>query len=133
MIIELMQAYPRASISLIAILVSVFMVIIYKYTTNQTRMKEIKDMNKKYQEEMKLHKGNPEKLMEIQKQVLSLSGEMMKHSLIPMMVTMLPLFILIIWLRNIYAVTGIAGSWIWYYIIIGIASNSILRKIFNVH
>jgi uncharacterized membrane protein (DUF106 family) len=133
MIIELMQAYPRASISLIAILVSVFMVIVYKYTTNQTRMKEIKDINKKYQEEMKLHKGNPEKLMEIQKQVLSLSGEMMKHSLIPMMVTMLPLFILIIWLRNIYAVTGIAGSWIWYYIIIGIASNSILRKIFNVH
>jgi uncharacterized membrane protein (DUF106 family) len=133
MIIELLQAYPRASISLIAILVSIFMVIVYKYTTNQTRMKEIKDMNKKYQEEMKLHKGNPEKLMEIQKQVLSLSGEMMKHSLIPMMVTMLPLFILIIWLRNIYGVTSIAGSWIWYYIIVGIFSNTILRKIFNVH
>lgn len=133
MIIELMQAYPRTSISLIAILVSIFMVIIYKYTTNQTRMKEIKDMNKKYQEEMKLHKGNPEKLMEIQKQVLSLSGEMMKHSLIPMMVTMLPLFILIIWLRNIYGVTSIAGSWIWYYIIVGIVSNTMLRKIFNVH
>jgi uncharacterized membrane protein (DUF106 family) len=133
MMIELMQAYPRTSISLIAILVSIFMVIIYKYTTNQTRMKEIKDMNKKYQEEMKLHKGNPEKLMEIQKQVLSLSGEMMKHSLIPMMVTMLPLFILIIWLRNIYGVTSIAGSWIWYYIIVGIVSNTMLRKIFNVH
>jgi uncharacterized membrane protein (DUF106 family) len=133
MIIELLQAYPRASISLIAVLVSIFMVIVYKYTTNQTRMKEIKDMNKKYQEEMKLHKGNPEKLMEIQKQVLSLSGEMMKHSLIPMMVTMLPLFILIIWLRTIYGATAISGSWIWYYIIVGIFSNTILRKIFNVH
>jgi uncharacterized membrane protein (DUF106 family) len=133
MIIELIQASPKISISLIATLVSFAMVLVYKYTTNQERMKEIKNLNKQYQEEMKLHKGNPEKMMEIQKKVMESSMEMMKSSFVPMLITMLPLFVLIVWLRNIYAATEIAKSWIWYYIVFGLVTNTLFRKIFKVH
>ena len=130
MIIEILQSYPKLTISVIAILITLVMTFIYKFTTDQERLGEIKKEQKKYQEEAKNHKDNPQKMMEINKKVLQLSGEMMKHSLKPMAITMLPMFVLIIWLRNIY--TPILSSWIWYYIIVGIVSNGIFRKMLKV-
>lgn len=132
-IFEILQIYPRIGLIVIASLVSLLMVIVYKYTTNQERMKEIKDLNKKFQEEMKKCKDNPQKMLECQKKVLALLGEMMNSSFIPMLITMLPLFVLIAWLRNFYAGTEIAKSWIWYYIGAGIVSNALLRKVLKVH
>jgi len=132
-IFEILQVYPRVGLIIIASLVSLIMVIVYKYTTNQERMKEIKDLNKKLQEEMKKCKDNPEKMLECQKKILELSGEMMKSSFTPMLITMLPLFVLIAWLRNFYAGTEIAKNWIWYYIGAGIVSNMLIRKVLKVH
>lgn len=135
MIVELIKLYPKASVILISIVVSFFMVFVYKYTTNQSRMKEVKEMQKKYQKEfqkfreMKDHK----KMMEVQKKMMEVSMEMMKSSLIPMTITMLPLFVLIIWLRNVYTLTDIAKTWIWYYIGFGLISNSLLRKLLKVY
>ena len=130
MIIEILQTYPKLTISVIAALITLFMTLVYKYTTDQERLSEIKKEQKKYQEEAKNHKNNPQKMMEINKKVLQLSGEMMKHSLKPMAITMLPMFVLIIWLRNIYS--PILSSWIWYYILVGIVTNGIFRKLMNV-
>jgi len=130
MIIEILQTYPKLTISLFAAMITFVMTIIYKFTTDQERLGQIKREQKKYQEEAKNHKSNPQKMMEINKKVLQLSGEMMKHSLKPMAITMLPMFVLIIWLRNIYS--PILSSWIWYYIIVGIITNGIFRKLLKV-
>ncbi|MEM4230764.1 MAG: EMC3/TMCO1 family protein [Candidatus Pacearchaeota archaeon] len=129
-IIELMQSYPRISIAIVSTLVTLFMTLVYKYTTNQTRIAEIKKTQKEYQEKAKELKNHPEKMMEVQKKILELSGEMMKHSLKPMIITMLPMFVLIMWIRNIYA--SVLSSWIWYYIIFGILTNSLFRKLLKV-
>jgi len=125
--------YPRTGLIIIASLVSLAMVITYKYTTNQARMKEIKELNVKLQEEMKKCKDNPKKMLECQKRMLELSGEMMKSSFVPMIITMLPLFVLIAWLRNFYADTELVKSWIWYYIGAGIVSNMLIRKVLKVY
>jgi uncharacterized membrane protein (DUF106 family) len=130
MIVELMQQYPRASIIVVSTLITFFMTLIYKYTTNQARLGEIKKMQKDYQEQSKALKDHPDKLMEMQKKILALSTEMMKHSLKPMLITTLPMFVLIIWIRNIY--TPVLSSWIWYYIISALVLNSIFRKALNV-
>ena len=130
MIVELMQQYPKGSIILVSALITFFMTLIYKYTTNQTRLGEIKKMQKDYKEQSKALKDHPDKLMEMQKKILALSTEMMKHSMKPMLITTLPMFVLIIWIRNIY--TPVLSSWIWYYIISALVLNSIFRKALKV-
>jgi len=132
-ILEILKMHPRTGIILIASLVSLIMVIVYKYATNQERMKEIKEINARLQEEMKKCKDNPKKMLECQKKMLELSGEMMKSSFTPMIITMLPLFVLIAWLKGFYADTELVKSWVWYYIGAGIVSNMLIRKILKVY
>jgi uncharacterized membrane protein (DUF106 family) len=130
MIIELLQNYPKASIVLLSVLITFVLTLIYKYTTNQERIGEIKKMQKDYQEKAKALKSQPEKMMEMQKKILELSGEMMKHSMKPMLITMIPMFVLIIWIKKIYA--PVLSSWIWYYILSAIIFNSLFRKLLKV-
>ena len=130
MIVEILQASPKISVIIVSAVITFVMTLVYKYTTNQERLGEIKKMQKQYQEQAKALKSQPEKLMEMQKKILGLSTEMMKHSLKPMIITMLPMFVLIVWLKNIYS--PVLSSWIWYYIIFGIASNSLFRKMLKV-
>lgn len=130
MIIELMQSYPKGSIILISVLITFVLSLIYKYTTNQERLKEIKKMQKDYQAKAKELKSQPGKMMEMQKKILELSGEMMKHSMKPMLITMIPMFVLIIWIKKIYA--PILSSWIWYYILSAVIFNSLFRKLLKV-
>jgi uncharacterized membrane protein (DUF106 family) len=130
MITELMQQFPRISIVIVSAVITFLMTLVYKYTTNQPRLTEIKKQQKDYQEQLKKLKDNPQKMMEMQKKILGLSTEMMKHSLKPMMITMLPMFVFFFWIRDIYAT--VLSSWIWYYIISGIALNSVFRKVLKV-
>ena len=130
MITEILQSMPKASIILVAMIITFGMTLIYKYTTNQERLREIKKDQKKYQEEAKNHKDNPQKIMEINKKVLQLSAEMMKHSMKPMLITMLPMFVVIVYIRNIYS--PVLSSWIWYYILAGLLSNGLFRKFLKV-
>ena len=98
---------------------------------DKKRMKEIKDKQKRLREEMKQYKDNPTKMMEINKQMMEDMPEQLKHSFKPMLVTIIPLLILFNWLRATFAITAIAGSWFWWYIISSIAFSMILRKVFG--
>ena len=49
-----------------------------------------------------------------------------------MFMTFIPLILLIWWIKDIYALTELAKSWIWWYIISGVVSSIILRKVFKV-
>ena len=93
-------------------------------------MKELKNIQKACQIKLKDAKGNPEKMAEIQKEMMECSIELMKHSFKPMLFTFVPLIFLIWWIRGIYA--EILPSWIWYYIGTGIISSMILRRVLNV-
>ena len=127
---EWMNANAKLSIILLSFLVTLAMTFITKKFTNQTRMKELKELQKEHQKKLKENKGNPDLMMKIQKEMLEGSLELMKHSFKPMLITLLPLLILFWWIKGIYS--GVLNYWIWYYIGASIISSIILRKIFKV-
>jgi len=129
-LIDWMTANPKLSLILISIGVTLVMTLITKKFTNQVRMKELKQIQKDFNKKMKENSGNPEVIMQIQKEVMNVSMEMMRHSFKPMLITFLPLIILFWWIRGIYS--GILDHWIWYYIVASIISSIIFRKIFDV-
>ncbi|MBS3094716.1 DUF106 domain-containing protein [Candidatus Pacearchaeota archaeon] len=129
-ITNLMMAYAKPSIIIVAVLVTLFTTLVTKYFTNQNRMKELKDIQKACRIQMKDNKGNPQELEKINKQVMECSMEMMKHSFKPMFITFIPLLILIYWLRGIYTI--ILPGWIWWYIISSVIASIALRKLLKV-
>ena len=125
-----MVANPTLSIILLSFLVTLIMTLITKKFTNQARMKELKELQKEYNKKLKENRENPDVMMRIQKDMMSSSMELMKHSFKPMIITALPLLIVFWWIKGVYS--GVLAYWIWYYIGASIVSSIILRKIFNV-
>jgi uncharacterized membrane protein (DUF106 family) len=104
--------------------------LITKFLTNQEHLKGLKQRQKELQEEMKKHKANPSKLMELQSEALKITGTMMKSSFKPLFITFIPFLILLYWIRATY--DPILSSWIWWYLGASIISSLILRKVLNV-
>ena len=127
---EWMIANPKLSIIALSFLVTLAMTLVTKKFTNQSRMKELKDIQKACQIKLKDNKGNPEEMAKIQKEVMACSMELMKHSFKPMLFTFLPLIFLFWWIKGVY--TDVLSGWIWWYIGISIISSIILRKALKV-
>ena len=130
-ITELIQNNPRISIIVLSFVVTLFITIVNYFMTDRKRMKEIKEKQKRLRAELKQFKDNPQKMMEINKQMMEDMPEQLKHSFKPMLVTIIPLIILFKWLRASFAITAIAGTWFWWYIGASILFSMILRKIFG--
>jgi uncharacterized membrane protein (DUF106 family) len=128
-IMEFIQTNPKISIILISFLVTVFITVVRYFMTDREKMKEIKDRQKALRKEIKLYKDNPEKMMELNKQMLEDMPEQMKQSMKPMIITMIPVLILFKWLWSVYSATSLGGSWIWWYIISSIIFSLILSKV----
>lgn len=127
---ELMISYPKESIIGFSFLITLGMTLVTKYFTDQKKMKELKDVQKACQIKLKDNKGNPEKMNEINKQMMSCSMELMKHSFKPMLITLIPLLFIFWWIKEIYS--PILSGWIWWYIGTSIISSIILRKVLDV-
>jgi len=121
---------PKVSIVVLSFLVTLFMTIVTKKFTNQSRMKELKDIQKACQIKLKGSKENPEEMKRIQKEMMECSMELMKHSFRPIFITFLPLILLFWWIRGVY--TPVLSGWIWWYILSGVVSSIILRKALKV-
>lgn len=129
-ITEFINANPKTSIIIISVAVTFFATLVTKWLTNQEHMKAMKARQKELQKELKDCKDDECKMKEIQAEMLSITGKMMKSSFKPLLVTMVPFLILIYWLRGVYS--PILGSWIWWYLGASVASSIILRKILKV-
>lgn len=121
--------------------ITLLVVVIYKYTSNQEALKKIREDNVRLSEEMKQYKDDPKKIMELQKEQFK-NGffESFKHTMVPMLITMLPLLFIFVYLRTFYANNGnpiaLFGSnsgWIWAYIISSIIFNMVFRKALKVY
>ncbi|MAG11109.1 hypothetical protein CMI44_02255 [Candidatus Pacearchaeota archaeon] len=130
MIKELMIANPKVSIIILGFLVTLVMTIITKKFTDQNRMRELKKIQKACQIKLKDAKGDIKKQSEIQKEMMACSMELMKHSFKPMLYTMVPILLLIMWVRNVYA--EVLSGWIWWYIGAAMISSIVLRKVLKV-
>ncbi len=130
MIKDLLLLNPKLSVVALSFLITLVMTLITKKFTNQSRMKELKDIQKSCQ--IKIRSGNltPEEMSKVNKQMMECSMELMKHSFKPLLITLIPLIILFWWIRGIYS--PVLSSWIWWYIISGIISSIILRKALKV-
>ena len=133
-LITLIQTYPRISIIIFSVLVSLAITLVNKLLINQERMKELKLKQKACQDEMKKCKDDPQKMMEMQKEMMSHMGETMKSSMLPMIITLIPLLIFFGWLRSVFNAEIIPGQvvlphWIWWYIGASLVSSLVWRKV----
>ncbi|MFA6888340.1 MAG: EMC3/TMCO1 family protein [Candidatus Woesearchaeota archaeon] len=95
----LLKIHPTILVVTISILISVIMVIVYKYMTDQNLMKQLKDEIKELQTEMKTLKDNPAKMSEINKKAMETNMKYMMHSLKPTLVTFIPIILIFGWLN----------------------------------
>ncbi|MBU2616375.1 MAG: DUF106 domain-containing protein [Nanoarchaeota archaeon] len=107
-----------------------------KYGTDQETIKEMKKEQKALQEEMKLVKEHPEKLMELQKKQFAIIPKMMKLSMRPVVYTAIPFILLFRWFMDFFNAAGspefFGLSWFWFYLIGSILFSIVLRKTLKV-
>jgi len=118
-------------------IISLFMTLLQKYATDQKEIKRLKDEQKGYQKEMKEYKDHPEKLMEIQKNAMPLTLELMKHSMRPMIYTGIPLILFFRWFWDYFnAIPDFRFlgfiTWFWFYLLGSMIISTILRKFMKV-
>ena len=118
-------------------ILSLITTIIQKYTTDQKSLREIKNQQKALQEEMKQHKDNPQKLMELQKKSFEFIPQTFKLSMGAMVYTAIPLILFFRWFMDFFAAAGNPKffgfmGWIWFYLLGSLIIGSIFRKIFKV-
>lgn len=90
---------PFWSIMIVSLLMSLIIVVITKYTSNQNLMKELKEESKALQKQMKELKDSPEKMMEVQKKHMESSMKYMKHSFRPLLFTFIPIILIFGWVN----------------------------------
>lgn len=128
------------SVMVLSLIITLLITIIYKYTSNQKEMKNIRDKQKQYQKEIKELRHDPKAMMEKQKQAMKLTGSYFKYSMKPMLYTFLPIILIFGWMRAqfppgtaVMAVFGLKLGWLWTYIIFSIIFSTAVRKILKVH
>ncbi|MEA3248487.1 MAG: EMC3/TMCO1 family protein [Nanoarchaeota archaeon] len=124
---------PYVSLAVISLVVTLVSTLAQKWLTNQEHMKSLKKRQKEIQKELKNCKEE-HILKELNLEMLNLTGIMMKSSMKPMLVTIVPFLILFSWLRGIYGgEEPLVAGWIWYYLGFSVVSSMILRKVLKVH
>lgn len=95
----LLILHPFMVLFLLSLIITIFVTLIYKYTTNQKEMKQLKEDMKKHQKEMKENKHDHVKVMEIQKLAMEKNMKYMMKSFKPMLFTFIPLIIIFGWMH----------------------------------
>ena len=98
---------PFWTVFLISFLISLIIVVIYKLTTDQKLMKDLKEEIKSFQKQMKELKAHPEEMMKIQKKAMQTNMKYMSHSMRPTLITFIPIILIFGWLQAHMAVMPI--------------------------
>jgi len=96
----LLNLVPIWAMLVLSAVLSLLITLVYKWTTNQTMMKQLKDDVKKYQTEMKANKHDQKKVLEIQGKAMNANMQLMKHSFRPTLITLLPIIIIFGWVSG---------------------------------
>ncbi len=95
------------TVIILSLIVSIIIIIITKYTTDQALMKKLKDDLKEHQKQIKELKSEPAKAMEVQKKAMELNMKYMMHSLKPTLITFVPIILIFGWMSSTFAYEGI--------------------------
>ncbi len=91
----------------LSLFVSVTIILVTKYMTDQALMKKLKEDLKEHQKQIKESKGNPTKAMELQKKSMELNMKYMTHSLKPTIITFIPIILIFSWMSATFAFESI--------------------------
>ncbi len=94
----LLNLSPFWAIMILSIIMALIVILITKYTTDQSLMKHLKEESKSLQKQMKELKDQPEKMMEVQKKHMQSSMKYMTQSFRPMIFTFIPIIIIFGWI-----------------------------------
>lgn len=100
----LLLLHPTVAMLLLSFAITLIITLIYKYTTKQAVMKELRDQLKKGRERVRKVKNDPKKQLEIQRSMMSTQHKYMMHSFRAMIFTFLPIIILLGWLQTHFAI-----------------------------
>jgi len=87
-----------ATIFIVSLLVSLITTFVYKYSTDQPKLRKLKADMKRYQKKAMAAKNEPDKAMKLQKEMMKLNGEYMRSSMKSMLYTFLPILLFFGWL-----------------------------------
>lgn len=134
------------NILIISFILTLITNLAVKILSDQNAMKSLKEESAQFKEQMKTHKNDPQKLMEIQKKSMENALKYMQHSFKPMIFTLIPLLLIFNWLSNTFAggetlinlpfslpLIGSGLGWLGTYIISSIIFNIIIRKILKLN
>lgn len=94
---------PLWAIVLLSLIISLVIVLVYKFFTNQEEMKRLKDEQKEFRKRMNELKSNPEEMMKVQKEAMQKNFQYMKHSFKATLITMLPILLIFGWMNAHFA------------------------------
>jgi uncharacterized membrane protein (DUF106 family) len=122
---------------IIVFVITVITTIIQKYTTDQKALKELRKEQKLLQEETRKFKNDPIKYAELSKKQFEIIPKTFKLTSRGMLFTGIPFILFFRWFYDTFAAMGSPKffgflSWFWFYLILAIIFNSILRKVLKV-
>jgi uncharacterized membrane protein (DUF106 family) len=98
--IFLLEIPPFWAILIISFVITLLTTLVYKFTTDQKKMKKLKEDMKEYQKKIKeFSKSDPQKAMSIQQEAMKQNMEYMKHSFKSTLYTFIPIIIIFGWLN----------------------------------
>lgn len=122
--------------TILVLILSVFMTLIQKYTTDQKTLREMKEEQKKLQEDIKKLEVGSKEHTELSMKSMKFIGPMMKLSMRPIIYTAIPFILFFRWFTDYFVIVDFRFfgflSWFWFYLLGSIIFSSILRKIMKV-
>jgi len=94
---------PLISILILTLVISFIVTLIYKYTTDQKKMKELKDKMTAHQKSIKENKHDTKKVMQLQKEVMDFNMQYMMHSFRATLFTFIPVILFFGWMTTHYS------------------------------
>lgn len=86
----------------VSFILALLVVLVYKYTTNQERLRELQAQLKQHQKELRENK-DPSRLAELQKKTTDTSLQHLRMTIKPTLITMLPLLLIFGWFSGHFA------------------------------
>ena len=97
----LLKMPPLLAILLISFIITLLITLVYKFTTDQKKMKKLKEEMKEHQKKIKeLSKKDPQKAMQMNSEAMKGNLEYMKSSFKSTLYTLIPIIIIFGWLNT---------------------------------
>ncbi len=94
---------PLLAIGILSFIFSLAVTLVYKYTTNQSLMKQLKDEIKELQKEVKELKNDPQAMMRVQKEMMQTNFKYMGMSFRATLITIIPFIFIFGWMNAHFA------------------------------